>query len=181
MACVRHNGVSAEMLAKTMEESPNMSLDLALKHVIFAKNCQESHLGFTPYQLVYGINPKLPSVLKDDISALECSSVSQQIADHFKLLQTRANFGTADCSDKLKRALLEKVRYSDGSFSPGEYVYYKRDQSGPWHGPARVIFPDGQELIVKEGGQVITVHSYQGWKQNQKYHCRFLKKKVQHR
>ena len=74
--CERHYGVISEMLDKTMAQNPNMALDLALKHVIFAKHCLESHLGFTPYELVIGHNPRLPSVLKDNIPALETTSFS---------------------------------------------------------------------------------------------------------
>ena len=159
--CERHNGVIAEMLQKTVEENPKMSLEFALRHVIFAKNCLEGHLGFTPYQLVLGHNPRLPSVLNDDIPALEKTSVSSVVAEHFKLLNdTRASFLRADCSERIKRAILGKVRYSDAPFVPGEMVFYKRDQAGPWHGPGRVIFHEGQELIVKDAGQIVTVHAF---------------------
>ena len=159
--CERHNGVISEMLDKTMTQNPNMALDLALKHVIFAKNCLESHLGFTPYQLVFGHNPRLPSVLNDDIPALETTSISSLVADHFKLLEaSRSGFIRADCSERVRRALLGKVRYSDAPFMPGESVFYKRQQSGPWQGPGRVILHEGQELIIKDGGQIITVHAF---------------------
>ena len=149
------------MLDKTMAQNPNMALDLALKNVIFAKNCLESHLGFTPYQLVFGHNPRLPSVLNDDIPALETTSFSSLVADHFKLLEaSRSGFIRADCSERVRRALLGKVRYSDAPFMPGESVFYKRQQSGPWPGPGRVILHEGQELIIKDGGQIITVHAF---------------------
>ena len=103
----------------------------------------------------------MPSVLNDDIPALEKTSVSSVVAEHFKLLNdTRASFLRADCSERIKRAILGKVRYSDAPFVPGEMVFYKRDQAGPWHGPRRVILHEGQELIVKDAGQVVTVHAF---------------------
>ena len=73
---------------------------------------------------------------------------------------SRSGFIRAECSERIPRALLGKVRYSDAPFMPGESVFYKRQQSGPWQGPGRVILYEGQELIIKEGGQIITVHAF---------------------
>ena len=159
--CERHIGVTSETLDKTLAQNPNMAVDLSLKNFIFAKNCLESHLGFTPYQLVFGHNPRLPSVLNDDIPALETTSFSIFVADHFKLLEaSRSGFIRADCCKRVRRALLGKVRYSDSPFMPGEKVFYKRQQSGPWQSPGRVLLHEGQELIIKDGEQIITVHVF---------------------
>ena len=95
--CERHNEVLAQMLQKTIDDDPRLPSEPALRHVVFAKNCLENHSGFTPYQLMLGKNPRLPSSLQEKIDppALEVRSDSKTVADHFNLLEkTRSEFVT---------------------------------------------------------------------------------------
>ena len=53
----RHNDILEEMLLKTCEESGS-DLQIALQWVINAKNSLSNVHGFSPYQLVFGMNPR---------------------------------------------------------------------------------------------------------------------------
>ena len=59
-----------------------------------------------------------------------------------------------------------KIRYSDGPFDAGDRVFCKRDQYGPWRGPGKVLLQKGQEVVVKDGGQIVTVHAFRVSKAN---------------
>ena len=48
---------------KILEDDPTIELDVALAWTVNAKNAIFSHKGFSPYQLVLGQNPNLPSVM----------------------------------------------------------------------------------------------------------------------
>ena len=53
----RHNARLEKMLLKTCEESGS-GLEIALQWVINAKNSLSNVHGFSPYQLVFGMNPR---------------------------------------------------------------------------------------------------------------------------
>ena len=60
--CERYNAVLEDMLLKvTCDKST--SLDISLQWIINSKNSVPNIHGFLPYQLVFGKNPDLPSVL----------------------------------------------------------------------------------------------------------------------
>ena len=54
-------------------------------------------------------------------------------------------------------ALARKVRPSF-FFLNGDHVYYKRNDSCMWHGPAIVLGKDAQNYLLKHGGVYIHVH-----------------------
>ena len=60
----RHNAILEEMLLKICKESSS-NLEIALQWVINAKNSLSNVHGFSPYQLVFGMNPRLPNVLSN--------------------------------------------------------------------------------------------------------------------
>ena len=60
--CERYNAVLEDMLLK-VKCNKSTSLDISLQGIINAKNSVPNIHGFLPYQLVFGKNPDLPSVL----------------------------------------------------------------------------------------------------------------------
>ena len=48
--------------------------------------------------------------------------------------------------------------YSDTIFNLGDMVYYFRNNSSYWHGPAKIIGRDGQQFLLKQGGIYVRVH-----------------------
>merc|ERR1719206_1098965 len=70
MDCVRHNQVLGQMLEKTMAET-SCNIDIAVSWCINAKNSLHNVHGFSPFQLVFGRNPRLPGILVDRPPALD--------------------------------------------------------------------------------------------------------------
>ena len=152
----RHNAVLTEMLTK-VKQSENISWETALIWAIHAKNCLINVYGFSPFQIVYGRNPNLPSNIVNKPPALESSSVSQSMAKHLNALHsTRAAFVAAESLDKIKRALKHKIRPKDDKFKLGDIVFF--DRNGAWKGPGTVIGQDNVVVFVRYGGTYVRVH-----------------------
>ena len=157
--CERHNQVLGEMLTKTMSEA-FCSLDLAVAWCINAKNSLQNVHGYSPYQLVFGKNPRLPGILTDKPPAMGDVTSTKIIRDNLNALHTaRQAFIKSECSEKLRRALSHNVRTSgDIKYVTGDKVYYKRLAHKRWPGPAVFLGQDGQQVLVKHGGIYVRVH-----------------------
>ena len=156
----RHNKVIEQMLDKILADT-KCNFEIALQWAINAKNSLSNVHGFSPYQLVLGNNPKLPSVLSDKPPAfLSDQKVSQILEDNLKSLHAaREAFIQAESSAKIRRALNSNTRtYSDEVYTSGDSVYYKRQQEAKWRGPAKVLGQDGQFVLLKHGGYYVRVH-----------------------
>ena len=157
--CEHHNAILTEILLKIKEDSA-CDLNTALSWAIMAKNCLHSVNGFSPYQLVYGRNPNLPSVLTDKPPALEGTSVSKYITNHMEALHvSREAFVEAESSERIRRTLRRQCRPSSTTYDTGDLVYYKCNNSGDkWKGPGPVIGQDGQQVFVRHGGTYVRIH-----------------------
>ena len=154
--CERHNAVITETLLK-VRQSENLSWETALIWATHAKNCLLNVYGFSPFQIVYGRNPNLPSNIVNKPPALESSDMGKSMANHLKALHTtRAAFIAAESSEKVKRALKHKIRPRDSIFNQGDKVYFERN--GNWKGPGTVIGQDSAVVFVRYGGTYVRVH-----------------------
>ena len=156
--CEHHNAILTEILLK-IEEDSACDLNTALSWAIMAKNCLHNLNGFSPYQLVYGRNPNLPSVLTDKPPALEGTSISKYVTNQMEALHvSREAFVKAESSEKIRRALRRQIRPSGTTYDTGDLVYHKRNNSDKWKGPGRVIGQDGQQVSVRHGGTYVRIH-----------------------
>lgn len=155
----RHNLVLSEMLDKVLEDT-QCHPDLAVSWCINAKNSLHSVHGFSPYQLAIGKNPKLPSTLNENAPALTRQPVSKIVSNNLEALhKAREAFIASENSEKIRRALAHNIRTSgDIKYVTGDSVYYKRMDSREWHGPAKVLGQDGQQVLVKNGSIYVRVH-----------------------
>ena len=157
--CERHNGVIADMVEKIQDDS-SCSLELAIPWAISAKNGLTNVYGFSPNQLVFGRNVKLPDVHSDKLPAQNRSHSSDLIARHLLALhKARQAFVAQESCEKLRRALNRQTRsYSDIVYHNGDNVYYKRGNNNEWHGPAKILGRDGSQYLLKHGGSYVRVH-----------------------
>ena len=157
--CERHNAIIACMMEKIIDET-GCSRRVALGWCNNAKNSLSNHYGFSPYQLVLGRNPNFPSVLIDNLPALNGETKSEEVARHLNVkLAARKAFVECEASDKIRRALRHNVRESTTMiYESGDKVYYRRLKSDCWRGPATVIGKDAHQIIVNHGGYLVRVH-----------------------
>ena len=156
----RHNGIIGEVVKKILEEV-DCSIEVALCWAVNAKNSLQNIYGYSSYQLVFGKNPTLPSVLTNRLPALEGVTGSKLIADHLNALhQARQEVIKLEASEKIRRALKAKTRtHNNIRYLPGDEVFFKREGEDRWKGPAKVIGQDGSKILVKTPNSLISVHS----------------------
>ena len=146
----KHNGLIGDAVSKIMHDV-RCSVEIALCWALNAKNTLQNIHGFSPYQLVFGRNPNLPSVFTDKLPALEGVTKSQLVADQLNALhKARQEFIKSESAEKLRRALRGQTRtHSNMKYIQGEEVFYKRDDDKYWQGPGRVIGQDGSQVLIK--------------------------------
>ena len=157
--CERHNGIIADMVLK-IQGDINCSLDLAIPWATSAKNSLSNVYGFSPNQVVFGRNIKLPNVETDRLPAQTTNLSNELITKHLLALhKARQTFIAQESCEKLRRALNKQTRtYSDHFYHNGDSVYYKRQNNTEWHGPAKVLGRDSSQYLLKHGGIYIRVH-----------------------
>ena len=156
--CERHNAVLTETFEKVCADLGHEDEKLCLQNAVFAKNCLFSHLGYSPYQLVYGRSPRLPNVIESELPALEELTQLEYFAKHLNALHSaRRAFTAAESSERVKRALRFNVRNYERSYSSGEEVFYMKE--GRWTGPATVIGSDSSVVFVRHSGRMLKVHA----------------------
>ena len=123
--CERHNYILTETLLKIKEEG-KCDWETALAWAISAKNSFINVKGFSPYQLVFGRNVSLPSVVTDKPPALEGSTESRTVAEHLTALHSaRKTFVAVESSEKIRRALRRQTRSSGMTLFKGKSYFIK--------------------------------------------------------
>ena len=156
--CERNHAVIDNMLKKMVDSCPGTPIEILLAWANMAKNSLQMWHGFSSYQLVFGVNPKLPNVMTDQLPALEGTSTSEILVKHLNSLHAaRRAFIETESDERVRRALRNKIRSSETLYNNGDKVYYKREFSDRWLGPAKVIFQDDKVIFVRHGGIYVRV------------------------
>ena len=75
------------------------------------------------------------------------------------LHRTRQAFITQESCERLRRALNRQTRsFSDVVYQMGDQVYFKRNESKEWYGPAKVLGCEKSQYLLKHGGNYVRVH-----------------------
>ena len=110
-------------------------------------------------QIVFGRNPNLPTSLTDTLPALESKPETSIVGTHLAALQSaRQEFIKAESSEKIKRALRKQTRQWRNSYQIGDAVFYRREDSQRWKGPAKVLGQDGSVVFLRHGARYIKAH-----------------------
>ena len=154
--CERNHAVVDDCVERILFDNPKLELETALVWAINAKNSLQMVHGWSPYQLVFGSNPNLPSVLIDKPPALGGSTISEMFAKHLNTLYaSRKAFIQSECSERIRRALRHQIRPSNTVFQTGDKVYYRRGDQ--WRGPGKVLGQDGKIVFVRHGSVYVRV------------------------
>ena len=157
----RHNFVLSDKLDKILHDN-NCDFDLVIAWAVNAKNSLSNIHGFSPYQVAIGTNPKLPSLHTAKAPAITTTPTNKIITRNLQALhKAREAFIASENSEKLKRAFSHNIRTSgDTKYLTGDTVYFKRINSNQWHGPAKVLGQDRQQVLIKNGSFYLRVHPY---------------------
>ena len=155
----KHNGILGQIVIKMLDDQP-MASDIALHWAVAAKNALTTVYGFSPNVLVFGRDPTLPNVMENSIPANDPQYYSNVVRENLEALhRARESFIHQESSEKLARALNKQTRtYSDRVFMNNDNVFYKRDHSAKWQGPAKVLGRDHNQILIKHGGSYLRVH-----------------------
>ena len=157
----RHNGILGKMIDSTMEET-GCNLETAICWCVNAKNTLCNVQGFSPNQLVFGSNPSTPGLLDDKLklSTLNTETSSKLIADNINARSTaKQKYLQLENDSCIKKALTQRVfEGRNKTYTTGDCVYFKKEKSKVWHGPAFVVGQIGNVVIVKHGGLLYRVH-----------------------
>ena len=149
--------ILSEIVLKTLEDR-NCTPEIAICFAVFAKNCLLNSGGYSPFQLVFGQNPVLPSVIDGKVPYFNENSVPTFVSMHLDALnKARVAYLQAECSNRIRTAIRTNLRPDHGPFQTGETVFYQRDYPN-WRGPAKVIGQDGKQVFLRHSGSVIRVH-----------------------
>ena len=157
----RHNGLLANMIDGVLEDV-QCNLDTAISWAVNAKNSLCNVFGFSPHQLVFGRNPEVPGILQyNTLPALNDETNCQLLSEHLNAMNAaRTSFIKLENCDRLRRVMREKVHSGANiKYCSGDVVYYKRrNQKGPWLGPATVVGHIDNQVLLKQGGSLIRIH-----------------------
>jgi ribonuclease HI len=155
--CEKNHSVVDNMLEKLQYENPKMPFDELLAWACTAKNAMAMFNGYSPYQIVFGRNPTMPGF---DLHPPSGNDIKGDVLlRHLQALNSaKRAFVEAESSERVRRALRHKVRVSERSYQPGDMVYYKREGSSQWSGPAKVIVQDGKVVFIRHGSYIVRIY-----------------------
>ena len=154
----RNHATVDRIMSKMMDQDKNMSADIALCWALNAKNSLENYLGFSPFQIVFGESPKLPSVFTAGPPGFEEVVMNKAVADHINALHAaREAFIQCEADRVLKQALKSRIYAEGKDISAGDWIYFKNQRK--WEGPVKVTTKNGKLLYAIRKGRLLTINS----------------------
>ena len=81
--CEKNHALVDNILERIEDDFPDLDIDTKLAWACMAKNSLSNVYGFSPNQLVFGRNPKLPNILTDGPVSWEEGTVSSESGKMF--------------------------------------------------------------------------------------------------
>lgn len=143
----RHNQTLKTMVSRLHKDHPGACAQELLDLACLAKNSMAQHNGATPFQLMSGSTPRLPSAITDGLPALSGDNTvagDEALRLHLELLHSAREAHTkAEADASLRRALARNAaNVPHREWSVGDVVYYWTEgatpSQGAWHGPAHI-------------------------------------------
>ena len=154
----RNHHITDNIVRSNLRDYPNMPLEVALAWAITAINSLSNVRGFSPYQLVFGRQIKLPNILDDPPPAWEEPEKSKTLLETLEALHAaRKSFIESERSERLRKALKAKIRIADTIYENGDIVYFHKEGEDKWRGPAKVVFQDSKVIFIRLGASYYRV------------------------
>ena len=160
--CERRHAAIDLTLKKLMEDDPTVTVEDALAHAVWARNCEIGRLGYSPFHLVYGKSPFIPGITDGDITTDGPVTEAESIRLHFSRQEkAREEFRKADRSRRLKEALNSRLqKYHDVKYSIGDRIIFQdKEKSSKWIGPGIVKVMEGKTIWITFNGNLRKVAS----------------------
>ena len=131
-----------------------------LCHAQTAKNSLLTEAGISPYQLVFGRNPRIPTDLLQHSPHVPASDAADldSVQERAAAIRVSARRAMLECQDdRALRAALRARPRVQRPFRSGDWVYYWRTQEfvngvkidgGRWYGAALVLGSIGRNFVV---------------------------------
>eukprot|EP00435_Cladocopium_sp_Y103_P052219 s999_g16.t1 len=159
----RHSQWFEQILEKVHDEHPPTSPEEFVDNVMMvqiAKNSLITVAGASPYQIVFGRNPRVPQDLLQEeahVPAVD-ATLFESASQRASAIRQSARMAVLQCQDEkaLKAALRSRPR-PRREFSSGDWVYYWRSQKwqqgqlvkgGRWYGAAMILGRLGINYVV---------------------------------
>ena len=162
----RNHGLADIVVTSLMEDDPNLKMQEAVNHAAFVRNSSINDTGFSPFQLVYGRNPRIPGTVENN-HPLSLNADTRNETARTMIARneaTRRKFLEKESDRRIKRAAAERVTFRDDhTYESGEIVWF-RDSKDDERRKGTIIGRDGPNWCIKWNGHVRTVAPYDMWK-----------------
>ena len=155
----RNHSVVDSMMEKMILSDPDLKPEVALSWCVNAKNTLGNNKGFSPAQIVFGQNPRLPTVFTAGPPGLEEEiSMPKAVAQHINAMHlARESFIKCESDRVLKAALKQRLYKTVGEIFPGDWIYFKNHRK--WEGPVKVTTVDGKRIYAIRANKLLTINS----------------------
>ena len=149
------------IIDKLLEDDPNMKLDDAVRHAVYAKNLQINRTGFSPRQLMFGKQGVIPGITDGCAASMEPIVYSDSFRRDFIYRQKAEDlFRKFDSNQRIQKALAQRCYgYSDTKYIEGDLVLFKEEGIDRWSGPGKVTRMEGSKVRLVHSGFDRTVPS----------------------
>ena len=154
-----NHAVVDRMLQKMLMADASLKPEIALCWAVNAKNSLTNYQGFSPSQIVFGENPRLPALYSAGPPGHEEVIMSKSMADHINAMHLgREAFIECEADRVLKTALRKRVYARNDNIGPGDWIYFK-NKSKRWEGPIKVTTCSGKLLYAVRAGSLLTINT----------------------
>ena len=155
--CERNHFITDHMLDKMLTADPKMEPELALAWSMAASNSLDTVRGRSPSQIVFGVNPNIPTLQTCGPPGMEEADVDRTIAKHIAAMHAaREEYIKSESNRTIREALKKRLYVGVEEIHPGWWIYYKQNRI--WQGPVKVIAVDGKKIHAYRLGKHICIN-----------------------
>ena len=124
----RNHGLADIVVTSLLEDNPKWTMQEAVNQAAFVRNSTINSTGFSPFQLVYGRNPKIPGTVEENHPFSLNTDTRSEIAREMiaRSEATRKKFLEKETDRKIKVAAEQRTTFRDDhTFTPREVVWFR--------------------------------------------------------
>ena len=132
----RQHAICDEIIKKMMTSGQFKSVKEALGPAVFAKNIRTASSGFSPHQIVFGRNPRVPGAIENEPPAQSTKCKDELIQRRIKaIFEARLAVAHVENQNRLQKAQTITHAGKMVFVKEGEWVYYRMGGDPDWQGP----------------------------------------------